>query len=63
MYWKKLLEGDLTEEEEEELKQLEEENLKTINEVYESIKGDKEINKLIKKIISHEWVRIIENGV
>jgi len=63
LYWKKLLEGDLTEEEEEELKQLEEENLKTINEVYESIKGDKEINKLIKKIISHEWVRIIENGV
>ena len=60
LYWKKQLEDNLTEKEEEELKQLEEENLKIIKEVYESIKDDEEINNLIKKIKSHEWVKVIE---
>jgi len=60
LYWKNQLEDNLTEEEEGELKQLEEENLRIIEEVYEDIKDDKEINNLIKKIKSHEWVKIIE---
>ena len=62
LYWKQQLENNLnlTPEEEEELKQLEEQNLKTIQKVYEAIKNDEEINKLIKKIKSHEWVKVIE---
>ncbi|ACX73084.1 conserved hypothetical protein [Methanocaldococcus vulcanius M7] len=60
LYWKKQLNDELTEKEEEELKQLEEENLRIIIDVYEAIKDDEEINKLIKKIKSHKWVRIIE---
>ncbi|WP_423793456.1 Eco57I restriction-modification methylase domain-containing protein (plasmid) [Methanocaldococcus indicus] len=62
LYWKKQLENNLTKEEEQELKQLEEENLKIIHEVYEKIKKDDIINKLIEKIKSHEWVRIIESS-
>jgi hypothetical protein len=61
LYWKQQLENNLTPEEEQELKQLEEQNLKTIKEVYESIKKDDEVNDLINKIKSHEWVKIIEN--
>jgi len=63
LYWKKQLENNLTPEEEEKLKQLEEQNLKTIQKVYEAIKNDEEINKLIKKIKSHEWVKIIESNL
>ncbi len=62
LYWKKQLENNLTKEEEKELKQLEEQNLKIIKEVYESIKNDKELNNLIDKIKSHEWVKIVENS-
>lgn len=62
LYWKKQLEGKLTEEEVKELERLEEENLKTIKKVYESMREDKEINKWIEKIKSHEWVKIIEGG-
>ncbi|AEH07586.1 Eco57I restriction-modification methylase domain-containing protein [Methanothermococcus okinawensis] len=60
LYWKKQLENNLTSEEEQELKQLEENNIKTVKEVYNSIKEDKEINELINKIKSHKWVKIIE---
>jgi len=42
------------------LKQLEENNFTIIKEVYESIKSDKEINELINKIKSYEWVKTIE---
>ena len=62
LYWKQQLENNLTPEEEQELKQLEEQNLKTIKEVYELIKNDNEANDLINKIKSHEWVKIIENS-
>ena len=41
LYWKKQIEGNLTEEEEE-LEDLENENLKTIIEVVEAIKSDRE---------------------
>ena len=60
LYWKQQLEDNLTPEEQNELRQLEEQNLKIIQEVYEAIKNDEEINKLIEKIKSHEWVKIIE---
>jgi len=62
LYWKKQLENNLTKKEEEEFKELEENNLKTIQEVYETIRNDKEIKKSIEKIKSHEWVKIIENS-
>ena len=45
LYWKKQLEGDLKPEEEKELEDLENENLKTIIEVAESIKADREDKK------------------
>ena len=62
LYWKKQLEGNLKQEEEKELEDLENENLKTIIEVAESIKSDREIMELIEKIKSHEWVRVVEGN-
>ena len=59
-YWKKQLEGNLTEEEQKGLEKLEKENIKTIEEVYKSLIEDKEIQKHIEKIKSHEWVKVIE---
>ena len=38
IYWKKQIEGKLTEEEEEELEKLEKENMKTVEEVYKALK-------------------------
>jgi hypothetical protein len=59
LYWKRQLDNNLTPEEQNELKQLEEQNLKTIQEVYEKIKNDQKIKELIKKIKSHKWIKII----
>ena len=42
---------------------MKEEYLKTIREVVEAIKADKEIMGLIKRIKQHEWVRVIEGGI
>ena len=42
LYWKKQIEGNLKPEEEKELEDLENENLKTIIEVVEAIKSDRE---------------------
>ncbi|MBW9222758.1 Eco57I restriction-modification methylase domain-containing protein [Methanothermococcus sp. SCGC AD-155-C09] len=61
LYWKKQLEGNITKDEERELKKLEEENLKTIEEVYTSIKNNSEVKKWIEKIKSHEWIKVIED--
>jgi len=60
LYWKKQIEGNLKPEEEKELEDLENENLKTIIEVAEAIKADREIMELIERIKGHEWVRVIE---
>jgi len=60
LYWKKQLEGYLTPEEEKEFEELEKENMETISKVYEAIKIDFEIQKLVEKIKSHKWVKIIE---
>jgi hypothetical protein len=60
LYWKKQLDGNLTSQEEKELENLEKENLKTIEEVYNSLVNDKQIQKQIEKIKSHEWVKVIE---
>jgi len=60
LYWKKQLEGNLKPEEEKELEDLENENLKTIIEVVEAIKADRAIMELIERIKGHEWVRVIE---
>jgi len=59
-YWKKQLEGNLTEEEQKELEELEKENMKTVEDVYKSLIEDKEIQKQIEKIKSHEWVKVVE---
>ncbi|HDN83112.1 MAG TPA: hypothetical protein ENG50_01970, partial [Candidatus Altiarchaeales archaeon] len=60
LYWKKQLEGNLTEGEQKELEKLEKENMKTIEGVYKSLKEDAKIKELIEKIKSHEWVKVIE---
>ena len=60
LYWKKQLEGELSREEEKELKHLEEENMRTIREVYNNLKKDKEVKEWIEKIKSHPWVKEIE---
>jgi hypothetical protein len=60
LYWRKQLEGSLTPEEEKELEEMEKKNIKVVEQVYNSIKGDSEVQKLIEKIKSHEWVKIIE---
>ncbi|CAD7772655.1 hypothetical protein FHEFKHOI_01286 [Candidatus Methanoperedenaceae archaeon GB50] len=54
------MEGNLKPEEEKELKDLENKNLKTIIEVVEAIKADREIMEWIDKIKGHEWVRVVE---
>ncbi|MHC1603634.1 MAG: hypothetical protein ACXQTK_02865 [Candidatus Syntropharchaeales archaeon] len=51
LYWKAQLEGNLKPEEEKESKDLENKNLKTIIEVVKAIKSDREIIKLIERII------------
>ena len=62
LYWKGQLEGNLKPEEENELEDLENENLKTIIEVVEAIKSDREIMELIERIKGHEWVRVVEGN-
>jgi hypothetical protein len=59
LYWKKQLEGNLTQREEKELQKLEKENLKTIQEVYDSLKNNSQIQSQIQKIKSHPWVKVI----
>ena len=54
------MEEKLTAGEEKQLEKLGKENPKTIEEVYQSLKQDKEIQNWIEKIKSHKWVRIIE---
>jgi len=61
LYWKKQIEGNLTEEEQKELEKLEKENIKTIEEVYKALKEDVKVKGLIEKIKSHEWVKVIED--
>ncbi|MBW9220270.1 hypothetical protein KKP89_02445 [Methanothermococcus sp. SCGC AD-155-N22] len=60
LYWKRELEGELNKEEENKIKELEEENLKTIKEAVKNIKKDRKISVLINKIKSHPWVKVIE---
>lgn len=62
LYWKKEIEGNLTEEEQKEFEKLEKENMKTVEEVYKALKEDIKIRELIEKIKSHEWVKVIEGG-
>jgi len=60
LYWKKQLEECLTSKEEKELEELEKKNMEIIEQVYNSIKDDKEIQGWIQKIKLHEWVKVIE---
>ena len=60
LYWKKQIKGELTDEEEKELTGLEKGNMRTVKEVYDSLKKDKEIQKWIEKVKSHKWVKVIE---
>ncbi len=60
LYWKKQLEGSLTQKEEKELEKLERDNMRIIEQVYNSMKSDSEIEKWIRKIKSYEWVKVIE---
>ena len=63
LYWKKQIEGNLTEKEQKELERLEKENMKTVEDVYKAIKEDVKIKELIEKIKSHRWVKVIEGEV
>jgi hypothetical protein len=60
LYWKKQLEEKITTEEEKELEKLESENLKIIEEVYNSLINDKQVQNQIETIKSHKWVKLIE---
>jgi len=60
LYWKKQLEKKITTEEEKELEKLESENLKIIEEVYNSLINDKQVQNQIETIKSHKWVKLIE---
>ena len=60
IHWKKQLEKALALEEERELEELERENMKVIEQVYNSMKDNKEIQKWIEKIKFHEWIKTIE---
>jgi len=60
LYWKGQLEGNLTEEEQKELEEVEKENMKTIEEVYKALKEDVKTRELIEKIKSHKWIKVIE---
>ena len=63
LYWKKQLEENLIDEEEKELERLEKENFETIEEVYKSLKEDKEMQYWIEKIKFYEWVKIVEGEI
>lgn len=63
LYWKKQLDSSLTKHEEQELEDLEEDNLKTIQGVYKSLITNKEIQKNIGRIKSHSWIKTIEGEV
>jgi len=54
------LEGNLTEEEQKELEEVEKENMKTVVEVYKALKEDVKIKELIEKIKSHKRIKTIE---
>jgi len=60
LYWKKQLEGILTEKEEKELEKVEKENLKIIEEDYNALIKDKDVQEQIERIKEHEWVKVIE---
>jgi hypothetical protein len=62
LYWKKQLEAELTVKEEKELERLENENLKIIEEFYNILIKDKEIQKQIDRIKEHEWFKVVEKG-
>lgn len=61
LYWKKQLEGKLSEKEEKEFEKLDKENMKIIREVVEKIKRDGKIIEQVRKIKSHPWVKIVES--
>jgi len=50
----------LSEGEKQKMEKMREEYLKTIKEVVEAIKADREIMELIERIKGHEWVRVVE---
>ena len=54
LYWKAQIEGNLTSDEERELAALERENMKTIEEVYQRLREDGEVQVWIEKIKAHE---------
>jgi len=60
LYWKKQIEGNLTEQNQKEFEKLEKENLKIVRDVYKALKEDMRGRELIQKIKSHEWVKVIE---
>lgn len=50
----------LTAAEAKELAALEVENMRTIGDVYDALRGDSEVQKWIEQIKGHEWVRVVE---
>jgi len=60
LYWKRRLEGNLTQEQERELQKLEKDNVKAVEESYNTLLNDQEVKKWVEKIKSHKWVKVIE---
>jgi type I restriction-modification system DNA methylase subunit len=61
--WIKLeFKDDLTPAERKKKEEIEKKNLKIIDKMFNELKNSKEIENEMKKIKSHEWVRIIEGG-
>ncbi len=59
-YWKKQIEGNLTEQEQKVLEKMEKENMRTIEEVHKALKEDVKVRELIEKIKFHKWIKVIE---
>ena len=60
LHWKKKLGEGLSSDEEEKLRSLEKDNLEIIKSTHEKISKNKEINDLIYKIKSNDWIKLIE---
>lgn len=62
LYWKKQLEEGLSVAEEREFEGLERMNMEIIEEVYQRLREDGEVQALVERIKGHEWVRVVEGG-
>jgi len=60
LHWKKKLGKGLSPDDEEKLRSLEKDNLEIIRSTYEKLSKNEEINDLIGRIKSNDWIKLIE---